>query len=276
MEQPISELKSALKFFPQISKTLQQEKRLFLALDFDGTISEITNTPDKAIPLKGIEEALNLLSAFIPIAIVSGRDLQNLRQRISLKNIFYSGSHGFEILEPGGKVYFPGKGMKFMEVLEHIQGQLKTALCNISGALIEEKKFSIAVHYRQCKEMDKGKLIEITSLLLKKIPELKIIKGKQVLEIIPNSLCNKGSAIGFIMCLINHEVQHFPIFIGDDITDEDAFRLFQNGHGIGVIVKGRKGKTTAGYSLQNTLEVKEFLEKLSLLVRNIEMDQVKA
>jgi trehalose 6-phosphate phosphatase len=266
MEQAISKLNSALKRFDLFSKNYKG-KLPFLALDYDGTISEIVENPDDAIPAEGVIELLEQLSFLIPVAIISGRGLDNLRSKLNCNNIFYAGSHGFEVLAPDGKMYFPGKGMKFLEALQNVQGQLKTALRDITGAVVEVKKFAIAVHYRNCSEKDKTILINKSSEILNLFPELKVDHGKQVLDIKPNTPWHKGASLEFIYSMIENKEIFFPLFIGDDMTDEDAFKVMPHLNGIGIIVKGREGKTAAMLSLQSIDEVKVFLGKISEMVK---------
>jgi len=187
--------------------------------------------------------------------------VQNL---VGIEGIFYAGSHGFDIEGPGGFSMIQQEAKKTIPLISLITNQLKEKLNNIDGVLIEEKKFSVAVHYRKVKKLTDLPLIEeVVNNIIQKYNELRLLKGKKVFEILPNIDWDKGKAVRWIMNVLDITWKSTAVFyIGDDTTDEYAFRNIIT-RGTAIIVSDELSKTSASdFQLKSPEKVKDFFEQV--------------
>ncbi len=231
-------------------------------LDYDGTLTPIVSDPEKAWLSDSMRQTLRELAAKAPVAILSGRDLKDVRQRVGIDAIIYAGSHGFDIAGPGG--LRKQVGTEFLPGLDTAEKKLRDALDGIPGVLIERKRFSIAAHYRNLKAQDDlPKVKRAIGKVAAQLPELRVIEGKKVYEIQPNIDWDKGRALMWLASSLRLDwEERFPIYIGDDATDEDAFRALKQ-RGAGIIVSEQSQPSIARYVLRNPEEVEVFLRTLT-------------
>jgi len=247
------------------------DKCVLLFLDYDGTLTSIVENPDKAFIPDRARDLLKQLSANprCTIAIVTGRAEKDIKSRIYIKNIIYACNHGLQIKGP--KIDFTAPlPADFRKVLRKIESHLKKTFCSVKGILLEDKQTTLSVHYRL---LNKGyvaravrTLLEITAPYIDK-KKITVNFGKKVFEIRPPIEWNKGSAV--LWLLNKHKSTLYgkpivPIYVGDDITDEDAFKAIKE---IGLtIFVGHPRKSHAKYYLRNTREVFKFLKILNNLL----------
>jgi alpha,alpha-trehalase len=132
----------------------------------------------------------------------------------------------------------------------------------IKGSKIDRKKYAIAVHYRNVEERDVKKLRDYVKETVKRHDQLILGKGKKVLEIKPAIDWNKGKAVHWLLDHLNLDAENYiPIYFGDDVTDEDAFRELAD-DGIGIIVGKHDRPTAANFSLKDEKEVALLLNYL--------------
>lgn len=142
-------------------------------------------------------------------------------------------------------------------ILGNIIKEMKDALSSVNGVIIEEKGITASIHYRKVNSRDIGKVFDIFWSTVDKYKDLfRITSGKKVFEIRPYGIWNKGDAVKWV--IKNFGKDGLSIYIGDDVTDEDAFKVLR-GDGIGISV----GKSEeSDYYLKSQKEVKRFLEWL--------------
>jgi trehalose-phosphatase len=256
----------------RIKKSLKG-KFLFLFLDCDGTLAPIADTPDKAVIPQEARILLDLLSHKnnCRIAIISGRNLADIKKRIGLKDIIYSGNHGFQI--EGTKIKHElAIPAGYKEVLRRIKANLEKKLSGINGVFVEDKKLSLALHFRL---VDKKQLPFVKTAFHESIAlylvrnKIKLSSGKKILEVRPPIYWDKGRAVLWLLArrqFISGAKKVFPIYLGDDITDEDAFKALGR-KGLTVFV-GKTGSSGAAYYLKNTEEVIKFLRLIADLKYN--------
>ena len=145
--QRVSDLPDALESYTDIAP-LAETRRPVVLLDFDGTVSDIVADPNAAALLPGAGDTLAALAAHCPVAVVSGRSLADIRQRIGVPGLWYAGSHGFELVSPDGAHHQNEAGLQAVDLLQSAVAALHERLDGIDGVLIEDKRFSVAVHYR--------------------------------------------------------------------------------------------------------------------------------
>src|SRR5437763_4185561 len=230
-------------------------------LDYDGTLTPIVSRPENAWLSESTRQALRDLVARAPVAILSGRDLNDVRCRVDIGRIVYAGSHGFDIAGPGE--LRRELGAEHLPELDGAEKELHQTLGALSGAQLERKRFSIAAHYRNVKDNDVHKVTRAVETVATRHPELRRINGKKVYELLPGIDWDKGKAMKWLLDTLDLDHKNVrPIYIGDDITDEDAFRALERS-GIGILVSEQPQRTAARYSLKDPAEVEQFLRALT-------------
>jgi trehalose-phosphatase len=255
-------LPSALEHVQEIAGA--DDHSLAIFLDYDGTLTPIVSHPEKAFLSDSTRQTLRTLAMQVPVAILSGRELEDVRKRVAIDGIVYAGSHGFDIAGP--RALRREEATEFLPALDVAEKELREKLAGIAGALIERKRFSIATHYRKVNESDFPKLERAVGEVAEQHRELRRMEGKKVYELLPDIDWDKGKAV--LWLLENLGLEHGkvrPIYIGDDRTDEDAFCALEQ-RGVGILVSEEPRPTAASYSLKDPAEVEQFLRELGLLL----------
>jgi trehalose-phosphatase len=241
-------------------------RQLAVFLDYDGTLTPIVSHPEKALLSDSMRQALQSLVMQAPVAILSGRDLDDVRQRVNIGAIVYAGSHGFDIAGPRG--LRQQVATQFLPELDMVEEELGKQLAEIAGVRVERKRFSIAAHYRNVNESDVPNVERAVSEVAARHRELRKMDGKKVYELLPDIDWDKGKAVLWLLETLGLErAKVRPIYIGDDRTDEDAFRALGR-RGIGILVSEQPRSTAARYALKNPAEVERFLRKLTLMTKH--------
>jgi trehalose 6-phosphate phosphatase len=246
---------------------LTPERQPAVFFDFDGTLSEIVNDPDSARLADGAADALTSLSAQCPVAILSGRDLADVRQRIGLPGLWYAGSHGFELTGPDGKHHQNTEAAASIPVLAEAAAALADQLGDIPGVAVEHKRFGVAVHYRNAARDRVGEVAAAVRSAGQRTA-LRVTTGREVIELRPDVDWDKGKTLRWVLDYIRDNEGSsslLPIYLGDDITDEDAFDAVAD-DGIAILVRhGDDGDraTAARYALDDPDRVREFTEELA-------------
>ncbi|NEM97907.1 trehalose-phosphatase [Pontibacter burrus] len=243
--------------------TILQNRKPAVFLDYDGCLTPIVQRPEQAVLAEEMRDTLQKLAKVCFVAIVSGRDRANVQQLVKLDELYFAGSHGFDISGPGNLHTEPGGATEVLSALDAAEQELKSESQTIAGVLVERKRYAIAVHYRNVPDGQVEQVKEITRTILARHPQLKKGLGKMVLELKPNLDWHKGKAVLWLLQHFNLDsAEVLPIYIGDDITDEDAFASLQ-GRGIGILVGRHDENTAANCRLNDVAEVQQLLEKLS-------------
>lgn len=241
-------------------------KYIVIFLDYDGTLTPIVDSPDKAVIS---DEARNLLKDLSAkprccVGIISGRALDNLKEMVGLKDIIYVGNHGLEI--EGPKIQLETQLMpRMLLIIRYIKDELNNRLAEIKGIIVEDKFVTVSIHYRLASRagyLSAKKIVEEITRFFILRGKIKVRVGKKVIEIIPETHWNKGKVVEWILARETRALGTllFPIYIGDDITDEDAFGVLKD-KGLTVFV-GRKKVSKAEYYLRNPKEVLSFLREI--------------
>ncbi|HME77723.1 MAG TPA: trehalose-phosphatase [Mycobacterium sp.] len=242
-------------------------RRPAVFFDFDGTLSEIVENPDAAQLVEGAAEALKSLTAQCSVAILSGRDLADVRQRIGLPGIWYAGSHGFELTGPDGAHHENAEAAASIPVLERAAAELADQLGDIAGVVVEHKRFGVAVHYRNA---ERDRIGEVAAAVRRagQRAALRVTTGREVIELRPDVDWDKGKTLRWVLDYVRDDERAgplSPIYLGDDITDEDAFDAVRD-DGIAIVVRhyddGDRA-TAASYALDSPERAREFTEQLA-------------
>ena len=245
-------------------------KRVAVFLDYDGTLTPIVDRPEDAVISESTREVVQGLARRCTVCVVSGRDRPVVQQLMGVEDLVVAGSHGFDIWSPESGSIEREEGAAFKDLLERVTDTLREETASVNGALVEPKKSSVAVHYRLVDERERGRIRTIVDDVLAAHPhDLKMTPGKMVFEIQPNLNWDKGRAVLYLLEALDLDGGDvLPLYVGDDITDEHAFRALA-GRGIGILVAdpadpeiaGRR--TAAEYVLGDTGEVENFLDALA-------------
>ncbi|HXV80566.1 MAG TPA: trehalose-phosphatase [Candidatus Binatia bacterium] len=259
------ELPSALDHINEIIQHAEG-KRLAVFLDYDGTLTPIADRPEQAKLSENTRAALRVLARKATVAIISGRDLQDVRSLVGIEDIFYAGSHGFDIAGPAGDAQVFQEGESFIPILDRAEQEIRQRADPITGSFVERKRFSIALHYRKVPEKSLPDVQAAVDETLERFPKLRKSSGKKIYELQPDIDWHKGKALYWLLDKLDLDRPDvLPLYIGDDLTDEDAFRSLEN-RGLGIIVRDEPHPTHAAYALENSEHVKEFLEALTRLL----------
>jgi len=240
-----------------------QGKRVAMFFDYDGTLTPIVSRPELAYMSEVMRQTVNALARRCAVAVVSGRDRADVQKLVQLDSIFYAGSHGFDIAGPGGQHMQQTEGEAFVPLLRKAEAEVRAKLGGMEGALVESKKYAFAVHYRLVAEAEQPRLAEAVETVAKAYPELRQKGGKMVYEILPRMEWDKGKAVNWLLKALELDsADVLPFYLGDDLTDEDAFAVLQ-GRGIGILVADEPQETKAAYVLKDVEEVKRFLDELA-------------
>jgi len=143
--------------------------------------------------------------------------------------------------------------------------RLQEATRHVAGVYVESNKYALSVHYRKCKQENAEEVHRIVAETMHAFLDLRLTYGKKVIEVRPNLKWDKGKAVEYLLeALKLNSSEVVPIYIGDDQTDEDAFRVLKLRNGVGILVLGEEGlrPTEASFVLRDVDEVKAFLSGL--------------
>lgn len=264
---------NALENFGTFEDVLRT-KRVVVLLDYDGTLTPIVNDPSQALLPSRTRDILTELAELFTVGIVSGRSLQKVRGFVQLESLLYAGSHGFDIWSPHSESMRYQVAADQLPQLATIRDRLTERLTGIKGAAVEDNIFSVSVHYRNCDAEDVQQVYDVVQQVRSDFPSIRFGTGKKVFELRPDIVWDKGRAMVWLLQALGLRERDdvFTIYIGDDMTDEDAFQIFveQAAQGAGIVVTDENKCTGAHYSLRNPEEVAAFLSRLVELARQRE------
>ena len=250
---------SALAHIEEIVDRLSDQPHA-LCLDYDGTLTPIRPSPPEAILSADMRAAIVALARQCPVAIVTGRALGDARNMVDI-DLIYAASHGFELKFPDEPATSHAPAEAFRAAVAETAATAEAGARDIDGVMIERKPFSTAVHFRQTKPEDLPRVHALIAELERQHPDLRVLHGKMVCEFQPRLDWNKGRAVLLVADRLQVPKRGL-VYIGDDITDEDAFRAI-GAEGIGIMVGEDGRETAARYHLSDTGEVRVFLQRLA-------------
>lgn len=237
-------------------------RRLALFLDYDGTLTPIVPRPDEARLSHSMRTTLRRLCGLCAVGIVSGRDLADIRERVGIEGLWYAGSHGFDIAGPEGAQMEHQEGTECLPTLDAAEQTLRTKLAAVPGCLVERKRFSVATHHRQVADADLANVKRIVEQTRDACPGLRLATGNRIFELQPDIDWDKGKALRWLMQALNlRPADSITIYIGDDVTDEDAFRELA-AEGAGILVAQEPRSSRAICRLADPDAVEQFLNRL--------------
>jgi trehalose 6-phosphate synthase/phosphatase len=243
---------------------IRANKYIFLFLDYDGTLVGFKDEPDEAVPPERVKELLLKLSSKdnLIVTIVSGRTIQNLLEffkDIDTSGINWIGVHGAQYKYGSGTIKMSPEAEKAVPMIKDLKSKLLNITRNFPCIFIEDKKISMALHYRKCRNKELSKIPELIDIIDDYVTDkpLDYLDMKKVIEVKPKNI-NKGSSIDIIRSRYKNLIPYINICIGDDMTDKYLFKANDKGINIKVGTDSREGLKTE-YYLKNSDEVYSFL-----------------
>ncbi|KAL8115104.1 hypothetical protein AgCh_021794 [Apium graveolens] len=277
---------SALDKFEHMM-SMAKGRNIVVLLDYDGTLSDIVPNPEEAYMTNKMRVAVRQVAACFPTAIISGRSRHKVYDFVRLDNLYYAGSHGLDIAAPlqclkygvpkhqskvldikGKEVVLFQPAESYIPEIQKIHTALDEKTKNINGRGIlwsnamDASNNSIA---DDVKMQDFMMLEEQVMSVVHDNRDFRLSMGKMVFEIRPDIEWDKGHAVEYLLKTIggNTSTDVLPIYIGDDRTDEDAFKAISSREqGYSIVVSSTPKETMASYSLRDPREVNKFLQRL--------------
>ena len=249
--------------WPKVAERIRRSRHLLLLLDYDGTLAPIAPSPEQATLPPATKRLLQKLSRSptVTVALISGRALAELRQLVGLRDLTYIGNHGLEMWRDGRRtvVDIPESSRK---ALGEILPRLAKLASEFHGAYLEDKGPALSLHYRLVPRDEAPRLkaaFRHEVLPFVHSGDFTLLKGKRVIEVRAGVNWTKGHAARSLVKRMRRR-SLLPIYIGDDRTDEDAFRLLSDGITIRVGFHRRSG---ADYYVRGVREVHSLLQWMS-------------
>ncbi|MBL8610866.1 MAG: trehalose-phosphatase [Myxococcales bacterium] len=226
--------------------------RVLLGFDFDGTLAPIVAYRDDAGMRARTLRLFGRVCALYPCAVISGRGKHDVARRLGVAPVKYVvGNHGLE----------PSVGIEAFEaVIGAARPRLEAALGGVSGVEIEDKRYSLAIHFRRARSKRAAR--DAIHDAVRALPvAVRTVAGKMVVNVVPGRAPNKGDAL---LRLREKEAADTALYVGDDVTDEDVFALDQPGRLLTIRV-GASTTSAASYFLRRQSEIDALLATLAKL-----------
>lgn len=249
---------AALSRRDDIASWLDDGDGLLLGLDFDGTLAPIVRDPDDAAITGRAKSIVGELTHHpeVTVAIISGRALDDLVNRVELDGPIYAGNHGLELADSDTELTHPAAEAHRSDIAE-LARELRDRLPDAPGAMVEHKGLTATVHFREAADPDEvASTVETVASTTE--TDVEVTRGRAVREVRPALDWGKDAAMRLLRSLAPDG--HRPMYLGDDLTDEDAFEAIED-DGIGVRIGTETGPDTAAtHQLSNQEQVPAFLD----------------
>jgi len=248
----------------QLREALRRHRALILLSDLDGTLAPIRDRPqDARLPPK-THRALARLAPHprVRLGFLSGRSLGDLRRRVGLSSAVYAGSHGLEIACRTDHFRHP-RAVAAARLLRRVSRELARRTARLGGVVVETKSLAFAIHFRAADRAAVSRLRAIVREVTGRVPALEVLAGKKVLEVRPRVGWGKGEAVALLRSVLAKSLgraSFVTLYLGDDATDEAAFRALR-GKAFCVVVGRRRSR--AAYRLRGPAAVADLLAWLA-------------
>ncbi|MEM2955307.1 MAG: trehalose-phosphatase [Nitrososphaerales archaeon] len=252
-------MKNLFEFWSEIEALLRSNRRVYVLADYDGTLTPIVNYPDQAILNANNRDLLKSFTKdrrFV-LAIITGRSLKEIINLVKIQGVYYIGNHGLEIKGPSLNFIHP-VAEKLSPKISKICKNLKVKFESINGVIVEDKGLTASIHYRMAPKRMIGEIKKAVKSMVRSHVDFEIRHGKMVFEIRPKVSWDKGDAALWLIQNLGED--GIPVYIGDDKTDEDAFKKIN--WGLTILVSSKRRRSNARYYLKSPEDVHKFLHRL--------------
>ena len=256
-----------INVWPSVSRRLASAPRVLLLFDYDGTLTPIVARPEAASLSDETRQMLSDLAGMnrFVVGVVSGRSLGDLEAMVAVPGLVYAGNHGLEMKGKGMDFVHP-EAPAFEASLAESARLLERELSDVPGIMVDNKRLTLTVHFRNAPDSYAAQVdstvMAVTAPYVA-AGQLKITRGKKVVEVRPNLDWGKGKAIEKIREYCGDSP--LPMFFGDDQTDEEGFAVVQDSGGLAVFVGPARESTLALHRLDTPAEVAQVLALLAQL-----------
>lgn len=220
--------------------------------DFDGTLAPLESDPTRVMLPQAVLIRLQALQRRAPFGIVTGRSLRDMRRRLAFRPDYLIGNHGIEGV-PG----MPDQAAMLADTCGRWKGWLQARVTSIDPAIwLEDKQYSLSLHYLQARDPARA-AAELSALLSQLDPKPRIISGKYIFNLLPGDAGDKGRAV---LHLMQHTKITAALYVGDDATDEDVFRLHEPG--ILSVRVGLTNQSAADWFIEDHHAIEPLLDRL--------------
>lgn len=234
--------------------------------DYDGTLTPIVARPELATIGPGEVEVLERLARQCLVAVISGRDLDDVRAMCPAAGLWYAGSHGMDLLAPDGHRHQHPGSVELAPVLAAATDDLESRLGSIPAAWVERKRFATAAHFRQVDEDLWPAVADAVDAVVASHDRLRRTGGKCIFELRPAVAWDKGRALWWVFEQAGLDAAAtVPLYLGDDVTDEDAFAALGD-DGVGIVVGDDDTPTYADLRVRDVGEVLVLLRDLAAIL----------
>jgi trehalose-phosphatase len=248
-----------------VNKRLAQADRVWLFLDYDGTLADFAPTPEHVdLDLEVIDVLTRLVQQpDIRIAVVSGRQLGQVRLLLPVPGVLLAGTYGIELQTPGGRRIERVSSDTIRPVLDDLKPRWERLMAGREGFFLEDKYWALALHARFAEDGEANIVLEEARRMAADAASagpLRLLGGHKFLEIGPR-LANKGQTVAYLL-------DHYPwpgalpIYLGDDDKDEEAFGVIKARGGMAILVAREPRNTQADCRLESPQAVRHWLQTL--------------
>lgn len=263
-------MKNAAPHMPKILARIRK-KGCVLMLDFDGVLAPIVPSPAAAAMLRRTRAVLAACVIRMPVAIITGRPLADIIRRVGIARVMYAGSHGIE-WKINGRVERRRILAAALAGFCAARRGLRAIASDFPGTMVEDKRHCLAVHYRGLLRRDEIKFVRAAVAAVAPFTRtgaIRVIDNLYTFEIIPRAGWTKGDCALFIWRGSCNSATPVPVYIGDGMTDEDAFAALRKS---GVTIRvGKTRESRAQYYFTTRDEVDDFLVALAGMRRGEKM-----
>jgi trehalose 6-phosphate phosphatase len=252
----------------QIERRLFEAERLWLFLDYDGTLADFAPTPDHVDPDPALVALITRLAQHprFRVAVISGRRLRHVQQLVPVPGVLLAGTYGIELQTAAGKRIDRLDYSRLRPVLAGLKPQWATLIDEREGFFLEDKGWTLAIHARFAAEGEASQVLAEARRLATSALEgteadrFRLLGGHKFLEIGPR-LANKGLTISYLLDR-DPWPGALPLYVGDDDKDEEAFSVIQERGGIAVVVASEPRPSSADLRLESPQATRRWLEAL--------------
>ncbi len=254
----------------QVMEQVLDHDRLWLFLDYDGTLADLAPTPEWVVTDAAVVALVTRLAqcSRVRVAVVSGRTLSQLRQLFPVPNILLAGTYGVEMFTPEGELVQRADRGVIRPVLEQLKSIWQPRIADRSGFFLEDKGWALALHARYATEAEADQVLadaRLTALRLASVHEFHVLQGQRFLEVGP-AVARKGRAVSYILDRFAWPGA-LPVYLGDDDQDEDAFETIKVYRGVTLVVSALQRKTLADARLTSPQAARDWLDTLAEQLR---------
>jgi len=241
----------------ELTERFDRAPGVLCCLDFDGTLAPIVDDPDAATMDPACRSVVSELATrdSVTVAVVSGRAIDDLRDRVAIEEVVYAGNHGLELRRSTETEIHP-EALDYADAIGRVGADVADRTADVHGVRIEDKGVTATVHYREVADDAVPRVVDAVEAAVAEVDaDLTVTTGKAIREIRPDVDWDKGRVVASIADDVPASWEQ--LYVGDDTTDEDAFRVVEP-EGLGVLV-GDRPDTAASLRIPEQSRVPDFL-----------------